>query len=149
MASKDLREGTAYIGVAGLSALSDWLVFAAISWLFPSADVVLAQAPARLTGGIVAFTLHRLWSFKDQQGQGLGTEAGRFLALYVFSFCLSIGTVWTMVDLLGLNRFVSKGFADALCFCVNFLVMKYYVFADARNFKQSAGRLSQAKRADL
>jgi putative flippase GtrA len=149
MTLKSLREGTAYIGVAGLSALSDWVIFAAISWWVPNAAVVAAQAPARLTGGLVAFMLHRNWSFKDQEGQGLGTEAGRFLALYVFSFCVSIGTVFVLVDLLGFNRYVSKAFADVSCFVVNFLVMKFYVFADARNLSHAAGRLRQSKRANL
>jgi putative flippase GtrA len=141
MASKNLREGSAYIAVAGLSAASDWLVFTAISWFFPNADVVFAQGPARLTGGLVAFVMHRLWSFKDQEGQGLGTEAGRFMALYVFSFCVSIGTVYVLVDMFGANRYASKAVADILCFVVNFFVMKYYVFADAKTLAQAAERL--------
>jgi putative flippase GtrA len=148
MSQKNLREGAAYISVAGLSAVSDWLVFAVFSWLLPAVDVVFAQAIARLTGGVVAFALHKLWSFKNQEGQGLGTEAGRFLALYVFSFCVSVGTVYVLVDLLGLNRFASKAFADILCFCVNFLVMKFYVFADAQSIAQVAQRVRPAKRAD-
>jgi putative flippase GtrA len=149
MSQRSLREGAAYVSVAGMSAASDWLVFAAFSWMFPVVDVVFAQAVARLTGGVVAFALHKLWSFKDQEGQGLGTEAGRFLALYVFSFCVSVGTVYVLVDLLGLNRFASKAFADILCFCVNFLVMKFYVFADAQSLSQVAGRVRSAKQADL
>jgi putative flippase GtrA len=147
MASKNLREGSAYVSVAGLSAASDWLVFTLISWLFPQLDVVFAQAPARLTGGVVAFVLHRMWSFKNQEGQGLGTEAGRFMALYVFSFCLSLATIYVAVDFLGLNRFIGKGFADALCFVVNFFVMKYYVFADAKSLAQAAARIKQQQGA--
>lgn len=143
MASKSLREGSAYIAVACLSALSDWSIFTAISWFLPTLDVVFAQGPARLTGGLVAFVLHRLWSFKDQKGQGLGTEAGRFMALYVFSFCLSIGTVWFLVDLFGMNRYGSKAFADILCFGFNFFVMKYYVFADAQSLPEAALRMKQ------
>ncbi len=149
MASKRLHEATAYVGVAVISALSDWVVFTAISWLYPQVDVVFAQAPSRLTGGLVAFMLHRLWSFRNQEGLGLGTEAGRFLALYAFSFCVSIGAVFVLVDLFGVNRFASKAFADVLCFVVNFVVMKFYVFADARNITQAAGRLRQSKRANL
>jgi putative flippase GtrA len=125
-----MREAAAYVSVAGASAISDWLVFALVSWLAPERDVVFAQAIARLTGGLVAFLLHRSWSFRDQQGVGLTTEAGRFMALYIFSFCVSIGTVYLLVDLLGLNRFGSKAFADTLCFAVNFIVMKFWVFND-------------------
>jgi putative flippase GtrA len=145
MSSKSLREGSAYVAVAGLSAASDWSLFTAISWLFPHIDVVFAQGPARLMGGVVAFGLHRLWSFKDQEGQGLGTEAGRFMALYIFSFCVSIGTVYVLVDLFGVNRYGSKAFADILCFIVNFFVMKFYVFADARNLSDAAVKLRQAQ----
>jgi putative flippase GtrA len=141
MPTNNLREGAAYISVAGLSAVSDWLVFTAISMMFPAVDVVFAQAPARLTGGLVAFMMHRSWSFRNQQGQGLGTEAGRFLALYVFSFVVSLGTVFVLVDLLGANRYGSKAVADILCFVVNFFVMKFYVFGDAKSLNDAASKL--------
>jgi putative flippase GtrA len=147
MSLKALREVLAYMTVAGLAAFSDWIVFAAISWARPDWDVLLAQAPARLTGGLVAFIMHRSWSFRGQQGKGLSTEARRFLSLYVFSFCLSLGTVFVLVDLMALNRFGSKGFADVLCFVVNFIVMKLYVFNDVRNFAHAAERLRSAPRA--
>ncbi len=141
MKLKALRDILAYVSVAGLSAFSDWLIFTLISWFLPHWDVLLAQAPARLTGGLVAFSLHRSWSFPDQQGHGLTTEARRFLALYVFSFCVSLGSVYVLVDLFGLNRYWSKGFADVLCFIVNFIVMKLYVFSDARNLAHAAEQL--------
>jgi putative flippase GtrA len=150
MTQKTMRDGIAYVSVAVLAAFSDWLVFTLISWMRPEADVVWAQAPARLTGGLVAFLMHRTWSFRGQQGRGLSTEARRFLSLYVFSFCLSLGTVYLLVDLLDLNRYWSKGFADVLCFVVNFVVMKIYVFADARTLAHAAQRLRAAKEgADL
>jgi putative flippase GtrA len=137
-----LRQASAYMSVAGLSAVSDWLVFTLISWLTPERDVVFAQAVARLTGGLVAFLLHRSWSFRDQQGLGLGTEAGRFLALYAFSFTLSLATVYVLVDLLGFNRFLSKAFADTLCFVVNFFVMKLWVFNTAAKASAAGVRSS-------
>jgi putative flippase GtrA len=115
-------------------------VFTLVSWLAPERDVVHAQALARLTGGLVAFVLHRSWSFRDQQGLGLTTEAGRFLALYVFSFCVSIATVYLLVDLLAFNRFLSKAFADTLCFVVNFIVMKVWVFSSTGQATTSTQR---------
>jgi putative flippase GtrA len=131
MSLRALREAFAYVSVAGASAISDWLVFTLISWFAPQYDVVYAQAVARLTGGLVAFMLHRAWSFRDQQGVGLTTEAGRFMALYIFSFAVSVSTVYVLVDLLDLNRFASKAFADTLCFVINFFVMKFWVFNDS------------------
>ncbi|HRD77582.1 MAG TPA: GtrA family protein [Hyphomicrobiaceae bacterium] len=147
MSKSSVREGFAYVSVAGLAAGSDWLVFTLLSWLAPSSDVVLAQAPARLTGGLVAFMMHRNWSFRDQQGQGMGTEAKRFLALYIFSFCLSIATIFLLVDVFAINRFASKAVADTLCFGVNFLVMKHYVFASVENVGEAASRLRTAARS--
>lgn len=139
--SGGLRGVLAYMSVAGLAALSDWFVFTAISWLRPDWDVLTAQAPARLTGGIVAFLLHRNWSFREQQGRGLSVEARRFLALYIFSFCLSLATLYILVDGFGANRYWSKAFSDALCFVANYLVMKAYVFTDASNLAQAAQKL--------
>lgn len=129
MSVRTVKEGFAYVSVAGMSAASDWLMFTALSWLFPGQGVVFAQAPARLLGGLVAFVLHRYWSFGHQKGRGMEVEARRFLALYVFSFCLSLATVHLLADVAGLNRYWSKATADILCFVVNFLVMKFYVFA--------------------
>lgn len=126
---KTLKDGLAYASVAILAAVSDWAVFAVISHVFPQHDIVWAQIPARLTGGLVAFLMHRAWSFRDQHGHGIGTEARRFLALYIFSFCLSVATVYLLVDVAGFGRYWSKAFADTLCFGVNFVAMKYYVFS--------------------
>jgi putative flippase GtrA len=140
MSKRVAREAVAYISVAGAAAVSDWIIFALISWLSPARDVVFAQAVARLTGGLVAFALHRTWSFREQQGLGLTTEAGRFLALYVFSFCVSLGTVYVLVDMLDFNRYLSKAFADTLCFIVNFIVMKLWVFNASPTLTKVAGR---------
>jgi putative flippase GtrA len=129
MVTKILREGDAYMSVAVLATASDWLVFTALSWALPTSDVVFAQVPARLTGRIVAFMMHRNWSFRVENGLGLGTETRRFLALYVFSFCVSVGTMFVLVELLDAHRYWIKGFADILWFVVNFVVMKFYVFA--------------------
>ncbi len=145
MSQKTVGSAFAYIAVAVVAALSDWLLFTLISWIQPHWDVLLAQAPARLTGGLVAFLLHRAWSFRGQQGRGVSTEASRFLGLYIFSFCVSLGTVFVLVDLFDLNRYWSKGFADALCFVVNFIVMKIYVFSDARSLAQAAEGLRPGK----
>jgi putative flippase GtrA len=150
MSSKALGQGMAYISVAGLAAGSDWLLFTLISWVLPTWDVLFAQAPARMLGGAVAFTMHRNWSFRDQQGRGLTTEARRFLGLYVFSFILSMATLYLLVDVFAINRFWGKAFADTLCFVVNFIVMKIYVFADARSLAHAAENLRLSKeRADV
>lgn len=125
---KSAHESVAYISVAGISAGSDWIVFTAINWFFPGA-VLTAQAIARIVGGVVSFTINRSWSFKDQQGRGLSVEARRFLILYVFSYVLSLTTLYVLTSLGGLNPYISKAFADGLCFVVNFLVMKSYVFS--------------------
>jgi putative flippase GtrA len=145
MQYKNIREMLAYISVACLAAFSDWVVFALISWGRPEWDVLLAQAPARLTGGLTAFLLHRAWSFSEQQGRGLNTEAGRFIALYIFSFCFSLSTLWVLVDVLGANRYWSKALSDTLCFVVNYVVMKLYVFNDAQNLARAAQQLRTAK----
>lgn len=144
--TNNVRDGSIYAAVAGLSAASDWVVFTLISWWLPATDVVLTQGVARLTGGVVAFALHRAWSFRNQDGAGIGIEARRFLALYIFSFCLSLATVYVLVDLFGFNRYLSKGVADSLCFVVNFFVMKFYVFASTGALKKLARHFVGAAR---
>jgi putative flippase GtrA len=139
-----VREAFAYVSVAVLSAASDWGVFTALLWIKPDA-AMWAQASARVVGGLVSFAANRIWSFKEQEGHGITIEARRFLALYVFSYCLSLSTFYVGVRLAGLNPYWSKLFADGLCFIVNFLVMKTYVFCDAKGISAHVvGWLSRA-----
>lgn len=128
MMLKTIQQSFAYISVAVVSAVSDWITFTLIVLLAPT-SALTAQAIARIVGGAVSFSINRHWSFREQQGCGFSTETRRFLVLYAFSYVLSLLTLYLCIRVAALNTFGSKLFADGLCFVVNFLVMKTYVFS--------------------
>lgn len=117
-----------YIGVAGGSAIVDWLVFTGLFLLTQSH--LPAQLTARASGGLFSFLANRFWSFSAKGRSHVSVQGRRFLLLYAFSYTLSLSSLYVLVDLFGFNLFLSKLASDSLCLVVNFLVMHLYVFRD-------------------
>lgn len=134
-----LGQAGRYTSVAVQSALSDWLVFTVI--VATGGDEAVAQGVGRLVGGVVSFVANKLWAFEAREGR-LGQEARRFLALYAFSYALSLGLFVGLHDTLGVWPWFAKGVADTTCFAVNFVVMRAWVFASG------AQDVGQAREAD-
>lgn len=123
---KKVAEQAAKYGcVAGVSALSDWLVFVSLTLL--GVNYLVAQGSARLVGGLVSFSANKYWSFEAGKVH-LTSAARRFLLLYCFSYALSLSLLYWWVDLIGLSPFTGKLLADTSCLFVNFVVMRSYVF---------------------
>lgn len=114
-----------YGGVAFGSALSDWIVFGALSWL--GVYYIYAQMVSRCAGGLFSFLMNKHWSFKHRQGSYV-VEGRRFLLLYLFSYCLSLMILYLAKEFASLSSPISKLLADSVCLFVNFLMMRYYVF---------------------
>jgi putative flippase GtrA len=125
------KQFTKYGGVAAGSALIDWLCFTVMGFL--GSGYLAAQIVARIAGGLFSFVLNKNWSF-DQRGGHIVTKGRRFLILYVFSYCLSLTLLITLVEGLSLNPFIAKAISDVACFVVNFLVMQSYVFNSRPGF---------------
>ena len=118
-----------YSATALASTVCDWLVF--VGLVFFGFKFVFAQMISRIFGGVVAFLLHRSWSFQNTDGHRISTQGRRFLLLYAFSYCFSISLLYMFTEWLHMEGYLSKIIADTLCFVVNFLLMRFYVFTSS------------------
>ena len=123
-----LKQFIMYSGIAATSALVDWFVYTV--FIFLGAYFVSAQVVSRLVGGVYAFVGNKYWSFGKSNHIRITIEGRRFLILYMFSYSLSLGSLWFFGNALEINIFLAKLIADLLCFVVNFVVMRNYVFHD-------------------
>lgn len=128
-----------YASVAVQAALSDWAMFSLL--VVVGADEVLAQGVARVVGGAVSFVANKLWAFRAEGTHTLAREVRRFLALYAFSYVLSLSLFAVSEEALG--PWLAKLLADTTCLVVNFLVMRGWVFAT-----RSPTDLAEARDAD-
>lgn len=131
---KAAREAGRYTSVAVQSAVADWLVFSVLVGL--GAHELAAQGTSRLVGGGVSFVANKLWAFQTPGAAGLASEIRRFLALYVFSYVLSLSVLALGSDGLGMSPWIAKGLADTTCFLVNFVVMRSWVFRASEGVAQ-------------
>ena len=116
-----------YSATAIASAVFDWLVFASL--VFIKFNFIFARMISRVFGGTLAFFMNHSWSFQNIEGHHISIQGRRFLLLYAFSYSLSIFLLYFFTEWLHLQGFLSKVIADTLCFVVNFLLMRFYVFA--------------------
>ncbi|MEQ8707537.1 MAG: GtrA family protein [Rhodospirillales bacterium] len=119
-----------YSGAAIGSAATDYLTF----WLVLSLTgvPVLAQALARISGGILSFLINRKWSFRRDKPDLVLWDGGRFLALYGVSYALSIGLFLLLTKQSGYAPLTAKIISDSTCFIFNFFAMKHFVFRTAK-----------------
>jgi putative flippase GtrA len=120
-------QGSRYVSTALLSAASDWATFELLLRL-GGVEGVVAQSVSRLVGGLVAFALHKGWTYGARGLGTVGGEAARFLQLYVASYLLSLALLYVGHDVLGAREETAKVVADGACFALNFVVMRVWVF---------------------
>jgi putative flippase GtrA len=125
---KTVKQFSKFSSVAGGAALTDYFVFWVLLYL--ELDVVLAQMIARLFGGILSFTMNKNWSFNTNSNTSAIKEGRRFLILYAISYVLAIAVLYLLITQASFNAYPAKITADIVCFLVNFVVMRQYVFSD-------------------
>ena len=123
---KTFKQVPQYSVTAVASAVCDWLVFTSL--VFIGFNFIFAQMISRIFGGVLAFFLNRSWSFQNIEGHHISIQGRRFFLLYALSYSLSIFLLYVFTEWLHIQGFLSKLVADTLCFAVNFLLMRFYVF---------------------
>jgi putative flippase GtrA len=133
-----------YVTVAVLSAASDWVVFIAVmAWL---GQPLPAYGTARVVGAVVSFFVNKHWSFESPDSGRTFIEGGRFLLLFAASYTLAL-TLFSVFTFGGLNPYWSKLLADTICFFVNFLMMRQWVYRHAENVDLDISAREKAGRA--
>jgi len=114
-----------YVLVAASSAASDWVVFIAIIAVFT--HPMIAYGSARFVGALVSFFANKHWSFESSDVQRAPAEAIRFLLLFAFSYVVAISLFYLLTSA-NLGHYWAKLVADSICFFLNFVVMRYWVY---------------------
>jgi putative flippase GtrA len=127
------KQFSKYGGVAGGSAITDYTTFSAM--LFFGAGVLPAQMVARIAGGLFSFILNKYWSFGTKSIGSIVMEGRRFLVLYAFSYGLALGLLHSLLEYTDLGPYPAKIIADVICFGVNFVVMRRYVFSGGQGLR--------------
>ncbi|PPR79992.1 MAG: hypothetical protein CFH06_00155 [Alphaproteobacteria bacterium MarineAlpha3_Bin5] len=128
-----------YGGVAVASALMDYFIFTLLYFL--GVNVIFCQMTARISGGLLSFFSNKFLTFGNRQNISIAVEGRRFLVLYAFSYCLSVGAIYILISHLNILPYPSKILSDILCFVLNFVVMKHYVFSARGGISRLAKKL--------
>jgi putative flippase GtrA len=73
------------------------------------------------------FLLHRFFTF-DAAGQQLFRNLGKYLAMLVLNYGITIAMAWFVVEVIGLSPYFGVIASTAATACSSFFVMKYFVF---------------------
>jgi len=130
---KTIKQFSKYGGVAVGSAVTDYLTFSVL--LFFGTGILPAQMVSRIVGGLFSFFMNKYWSFNTNSFGSVIREGRRFLVLYAFSYVLAVSIFFALSEHAGLGPYPAKIIADVICFMVNFVVMRLYVFKDVRGLR--------------
>ena len=116
-----------YSSVALLAAGADWLVFVLLTWamgFWPLSSLMIA----RVVGGLTSFLSNRYWTWSANRHITVTQQGRRFLAVYAFSYALSVLLFRLLTTIILLSPYLGKIATDTCCFIFNFVVMNIYVF---------------------
>ena len=126
---KRLHRPAKYIVVAGLSALTDWIVFSIL--LATVGDhYIQAQMVSRIAGGLFSFLANKYWSFDSKVAYRTLVEGRRFLLVYLVSYISSLVLLYFFWEVLGIFPYFAKLMTDTTCLVLNYIVMQSYVFRE-------------------
>ncbi|HXK77592.1 MAG TPA: GtrA family protein [Oscillospiraceae bacterium] len=111
------------IGV--LNTAVDYAVFSAVS-LF-SENIYLAQTCGYAAGVLNSYTLNRKWTF-DTQGKFFSPEFVKFIVVNLVSYAASLGALWLLADVWGLNKYFAKILLVGVTLVINFVLNRIWVF---------------------
>ena len=105
----------------------DYLIFVVLTWLL-GVPYLASNALARFGSAIFNFLGHREFSFKSR-GR-LTTQAVRYVLAVLAALSAATVLLYLFVAGLGVSEYIAKPLVDVLVFCVNFFVLRRFVFRD-------------------
>lgn len=129
--AKKLIWQLSFVSIASVSSfLVDIILFIFLNFI--GLGFLVSQSIARLTGGVVSFYINRNFSFWSTSNK-IYSQAGRFILLYVTSYCLSLFLLRYIHLQMNISLLYAKLFSDLCCFVFNFFIMKLYVYSDSNS----------------
>ncbi|KUO59466.1 MAG: teichoic acid glycosylation protein [Gracilibacter sp. BRH_c7a] len=123
------RELTSYIFFGILTTLINILSYVLLTNIL-GIDYKTATTIAWLVSVLFAFITNKLFVFHSMSKHFLPLvkELGAFILSRVASYGLDILTMITLIELLYINDFVAKIFANFVVVVFNYIISKYFVF---------------------
>jgi len=116
-----------FLGAGGCATATDAVLYT--GFVHAHFAPPIANCASYSLSAIVAFLLHRHWTFASVDGSA-GAQALRFAFLVMFGICVSTGVVWALAPLFG--PFVAKLAAIGVTISLNFCVSRWLVFVQPR-----------------
>lgn len=113
-----------FLVAGGGATLTDALLYLGLTG--QGLDARLSNILSYGGSAILAFLLHRHWTFRAREGVLL-SQGGRFVLMVLAGLVLSTLLVWLFATLIG--AVPAKGLAICATLCLNFLVSRLFVFA--------------------
>lgn len=113
-----------FLVAGGIATLADATLF--LAFIGQGMDARLSNILSYSGSAILAFLLHRHWTFRAGEG-GMLSQGGRFAAMVLGGLLLSTALVWLLADRIG--AVPAKALAIGATFCFNFALSRLFVFA--------------------
>lgn len=93
-------------------------------------NIYISNTIAFIVSVIFAFVTNKLFVFESKSWKKdiLIKESFSFLSARLFSYLLDMGTIYLLVDILKINKLISKIIANIIVIIVNYITSKLLVF---------------------
>lgn len=124
---KDGKQFLRFCAIGVLNTAVDYAVFSIVS-LF-SGNIYLAQTCGYAAGVLNSYTLNRRWTFSTEKGF-FSRELTRFIVVNLISYAASLGALWLLADVLGINKYFAKILLIGVTLVINYALSRVWVFGD-------------------
>lgn len=124
-----LREGIAYLIFGGLTTVVDYVISNVLFYV-TGMHSVPAQTIAWVAAVLFAFVTNKWWVFRSYTlvPAEVWKEFVSFTACRIATFLLNLAAVFVMVDLLGMEFFISKLLISVVVVILNYVFSKILIF---------------------
>lgn len=122
--NKNTRELISYLIAGILTTAVNFLMYYIL--IYFEIEYKKANTIAFLISVIFAFFINKKYVFSSNKS--FGNEFLKFFAGRIFTYALDIGTMMFLVELLGVSKYSSKIWANAVVMVSNYLLSKFWIF---------------------
>lgn len=115
-----------FLVVGGISTVINYAVFYVL-FLWTGIGDKPASAAGFLTGVAVGYLFNKSWTFRHE-GPTSFTLVGKYLLVYLASLMMSLGLLYVLVDLGGMDARIANVLCILFTTCTNFAGTKLVVF---------------------
>ena len=106
----------------------EFLIFTiGIHFVITNLGILLWNFLAKLISLLMAFFMHRAWTFRHNKSGSLFVEIGKYLALFVLHLIASLLLTWLFLYF-GMKAEIAKVLSDTICVAGTFYAVKTYIF---------------------